>query len=121
MDHMLPPVVSAPEPRRLGAVARPGESLGAAIARDFAAAVKAELRRKHAIGLAYSTRDASGNRAPFSGNMIPQDRLDKTGLAIAATFPKPAKSAPFGASNVGYSAVLASEAGQGTVKADHHD
>jgi hypothetical protein len=66
-----------------------------------------------------STRDASGNRAPFAGNIIPQPRLDKTGLAIAATFAKPTKTAPFGATNVGYSGILPSEAGQGTVKLDH--
>jgi hypothetical protein len=66
-----------------------------------------------------SARDANGNRAPFPGNIIPQMRLDKTGLAIAATFAKPTQSAPFGATNVGYSGILPSEAGQGTVKVDH--
>jgi hypothetical protein len=66
-----------------------------------------------------STRDANGNRSPFPGNIIPQSRLDKTGLAIAATFAKPTQSAAFGATNVGYSGILPSEAGQGTVKVDH--
>ena len=64
-------------------------------------------------------RDANGNRTPFAGNMIPQPRLDKTGLAIASTFAKPTKAAPFGATNVAYSGILPSEAGQGTVKVDH--
>jgi hypothetical protein len=66
-----------------------------------------------------SARDANGNRAPFPQNIIPSNRLDKTGLAIAATFAKPTKTAPFGATNVGYSGILPSEAGQGTVKVDH--
>src|SRR5438477_9783832 len=55
-------------------------------------------------------RDAGGNRSPFAQNMIPASQLDKSGLAIAATFAKPNKIAPFGATNVGYSGILPSEA-----------
>jgi hypothetical protein len=64
-------------------------------------------------------RDANGNRTPFSGNIIPASRIDKTGLAIASYFGAPTRTAPFGAINVGYSGVLPSKAGQGTIKVDH--
>jgi hypothetical protein len=64
-------------------------------------------------------RDASGNRTPFQGNIIPANRIDRTGLLIAQTFAKPTSNAPFGATNVAYSGVLPSKAGQGTVKVDH--
>jgi len=64
-------------------------------------------------------RDANGNRTPFASNKIPMSRIDPVGLAIAATFAKPSFAAPFGATNVGYSGVLPSKAGQGTVKVDH--
>src|SRR6266852_659573 len=64
-------------------------------------------------------RDANGNRTPFQNNMIPASRIDKTGLAIASYFGAPGFAAPFGATNVGYSGVLPSKAGQGTVKLDH--
>ncbi len=63
--------------------------------------------------------DANGNRTPFQGNVIPASRIDKVGLAIASYFAKPTGTAPFGGLNVGYSGVLPSKAGQGTVKVDH--
>src|SRR5216684_5915249 len=64
-------------------------------------------------------RDANGNRTPFQNNMIPASRIDRTGLAIASYFGAPGFAAPFGATNVGYSGVVPSKAGQGTVKLDH--
>jgi hypothetical protein len=64
-------------------------------------------------------RDANGNRTPFANNIIPASRIDKAGLAIAATFGRPTSAAPFGANNAAYSTVLPSRAGQGTVKLDH--
>ena len=64
-------------------------------------------------------RDPSGNRVPFANNIIPASRIDKTGLAIAATFGMPTSTAPFGASNAAHSTLLPSRAGQGTVKLDH--
>jgi hypothetical protein len=66
-----------------------------------------------------AARDANGNRTPFPGNIIPPSMLDKTGLAIAALFGQPTKTAAFGGTNVNYSGVLPSKAGQGTVKVDH--
>jgi hypothetical protein len=64
-------------------------------------------------------RDANGNRTPFMNNIIPPSRIDKVGWAIASTFGNPTSTAAFQASNVAYSAVLPSKAGQGTVKLDH--
>jgi hypothetical protein len=64
-------------------------------------------------------RDANGNRTPFANNMIPASRIDKTGLAIASFFAPAGRAAPFQGTNVNYSGVLPSKAGQGTVKVDH--
>ena len=64
-------------------------------------------------------RDANGNRTPFNGNIIPASRIDKTGLALASYFGAATRAAAFGATNVNYSGVLPSKAGQGTVKVDH--
>jgi hypothetical protein len=66
-----------------------------------------------------ATRDANGNRTPFGGNIIPASRIDKSGLAIASYFGQPTRAAAFGGTNVNYSGVLPSKAGQGTVKLDH--
>ncbi|PWU02388.1 MAG: TonB-dependent receptor [Terriglobia bacterium] len=65
-----------------------------------------------------AARDANGNRTPFPNNIIPAARLDKAGLAIAATFGNPTTTAPFGVNNAAYSGLLPSRAGQGTVKVD---
>jgi hypothetical protein len=65
-------------------------------------------------------RDANGNRVPFGGNKIPTAQLDKVGLAIAQQFAQPTSVARFlGDTNVAYSGVLPSKAGQGDVKLDH--
>jgi len=64
-------------------------------------------------------RDASGNRTPFPGNMIPANRIDKVGYNIAQLFGAPTFTAPFGGTNVNYSGVLPSRAGQQTAKIDH--
>src|SRR5215471_542392 len=64
-------------------------------------------------------RDANGNRTPFANNMIPASRIDRTGLALASYFGAATRSAAFGATNVNYSGVLPSKAGQGTIKVDH--
>jgi hypothetical protein len=66
-----------------------------------------------------SARDANGNRTPFTNNAIPASRMDKVGVNIAQQFAQPGFAAPFGATNVGYSGVLPSKAGQGTIKVDH--
>ena len=66
-----------------------------------------------------AARAANGDRTPFANNTIPATRIDKVGSAIAATFAKPTSTAAFGTSNVGYSGILPSVAGQGTIKFDH--
>ncbi len=65
------------------------------------------------------SRDANGNRMPFAQNMIPMKQIDPVGFAIAQYFAKPTQTAPFGATNVSYSGILPSKAGQGTLKVDH--
>jgi hypothetical protein len=67
----------------------------------------------------FGTRDANGNRTPFPQNIIPANRIDKVGFNIAQLFGKPTSIAPFGATNVNYSGILPSKAGQGTIKVDH--
>jgi hypothetical protein len=64
-------------------------------------------------------RDANGNRTPFPGNVIPANRIDKVGYNIAQTFGAPTSAAAFGDTNVNYSGVLPSRAGQETIKLDH--
>jgi hypothetical protein len=59
-------------------------------------------------------------RTPFAGNIIPSDRLNPVGLAIAATYVKPqTASAFYGAPNLTQAALLASRASQRTAKLDH--
>ena len=59
-------------------------------------------------------------RQPFVGNVIPPDRLNPVGLAIAATYVKPQTlSAFYGALNLTQAAPLASKASQKTAKLDH--
>src|SRR5205085_3407438 len=59
-------------------------------------------------------------RTPFVGNVIPNDRLNAVGLAIAATYVKPQTvSAFYGAPNLTQAAPLASKASQKTAKLDH--
>jgi hypothetical protein len=59
-------------------------------------------------------------RQPFAGNIIPTDRLNPVGLAIAATYVKPqTASAFYGAPNLTQAAPLASKASQKTAKLDH--
>src|SRR5207248_11524952 len=66
-----------------------------------------------------SARDANGNRTQFPNNVIPASRFDKVGFNIAQQFAQPAFAAPFGATNVGYSGLLPSIAGQGTIMLAH--
>jgi hypothetical protein len=66
-----------------------------------------------------SPKDANGNRVPFPGNIIPTSRIDKVGSNIAQTFGQPTGTAAFGGTNVNYSGVLPSRAGQETAKIDH--
>ena len=67
----------------------------------------------------FGPRDANGNRTPFGNNVIPPGKIDKVGYNIAQLFGQPTSAAPFGATNVNYSGVLPSKAGQGDVKVDH--
>jgi len=59
-------------------------------------------------------------RTPFGGNIIPSDRLNKTGLAIAATYVQPQiPSSYYGNPNLTQAALLPSRASQKTAKLDH--
>jgi hypothetical protein len=59
-------------------------------------------------------------RQPFAGNIIPGDRLNPVGLAIAATYVKPQiASAYYGAPNLTQAALLPARASQKTAKLDH--
>jgi hypothetical protein len=59
-------------------------------------------------------------RQPFAGNIIPNNQLNPTGLAIAATYVNPQTASPYyGASNLTQAATLAARASQKTAKLDH--
>jgi hypothetical protein len=59
-------------------------------------------------------------RTPFANNIIPNDRLNKVGLAIAATYVQPqTTSASYGAPNLTQAALLPARASQKTAKLDH--
>jgi hypothetical protein len=59
-------------------------------------------------------------RTPFSGNIIPNDRLNPVGLAIAATYVQPqTTSASYGTPNLTAAALLPARASQRTAKLDH--
>ncbi|HTP34103.1 MAG TPA: TonB-dependent receptor [Candidatus Acidoferrales bacterium] len=59
-------------------------------------------------------------RTPFAGNIIPNDRLNKVGLNIAATYVQPqTASAFYGAPNLTAAAKLPARASQKTAKLDH--
>jgi hypothetical protein len=69
-----------------------------------------------------STVCANGSctRQPFVGNLIPANRLNPVGLAIAATYVQPqTASAYYGAPNLTQAALLPCRASQRTVKLDH--
>jgi hypothetical protein len=59
-------------------------------------------------------------RQPFAGNVIPGNRLNPVGLAIAATYVQPqTASAFYGAPNLTQAALLPARAAQKTAKLDH--
>ena len=59
-------------------------------------------------------------RQPFAGNVIPNNRLNPVGLAIAATYVQPqTASAFYGAPNLTQAALLPARAAQKTAKLDH--
>ena len=59
-------------------------------------------------------------RSPFPGNIIPKERLNPVGLAIAATYVTPqTASAYYGAPNLTAAALLPARASQKTAKLDH--
>ncbi|HYW44970.1 MAG TPA: TonB-dependent receptor [Bryobacteraceae bacterium] len=59
-------------------------------------------------------------RTPFPGNVIPAQQLNKTGMAIAATYVMPqTASAFYGAPNLTQAATLPARAAQETAKLDH--
>jgi hypothetical protein len=67
-----------------------------------------------------ATTLADGTRTPFAGNIIPANRINTVGRAIAATFPTPNGTTRFhGDNNMSYFATLPSAADQRTYKLDH--
>jgi trimeric autotransporter adhesin len=66
------------------------------------------------------TTDASGNRLPFPGNIIPPNRINPVGRALVSALPMPTRNADDG--NVNYPAhdIIESTARQGSLKIDHH-
>jgi hypothetical protein len=63
---------------------------------------------------------SSCTRTPFASNIIPPDRLNKVGLAIASTYVQPqTTSASYGAPNLTQAALLPCRAAQYTAKLDH--
>ncbi len=57
---------------------------------------------------------------PFPGNVIPEDRLDPTGLAIASFMPEPDRDVDNGTQNFGRTDLLPSDAYQWTLKVNHN-
>src|ERR1019366_1357981 len=58
-------------------------------------------------------------RQPFAGNVIPNNRLNPAGLAIAATYVNPQTASAFsGAPNLTQAALLPARASQKTAKLD---
>jgi len=68
-----------------------------------------------------ATAQANGARQPFPGNIIPANRLNPVGRAIAATSPAPINAPRFHGdpNSMPYSASLPSKADQKTIKFDH--
>ena len=67
-----------------------------------------------------ATTLADGTRTAFAGNIIPANRINPVGKAIAATFADPTSVARYmGDTNVSYTGILPSIADQRTYKVDH--
>ncbi len=66
------------------------------------------------------TGDANGNnRTPFPGNIIPQDRINPVGRAIANTYPAPLRDISNGSNNFESTAQIEDRAIMYTGKVDH--
>lgn len=64
--------------------------------------------------------DASGKRIPFTGNVIPTNRIDTVGRNVAATYAMPQTAGRYwGDNNVAAAATLPSKADQKFIKIDH--
>ncbi|MGH9387584.1 MAG: carboxypeptidase regulatory-like domain-containing protein [Vicinamibacterales bacterium] len=68
------------------------------------------------------TTDAAGNRQPFPGNLIPANRINPVGRALANALPLPTLHPDFDDNNVNYPAqdIIRSKAQQASIKIDHH-
>jgi trimeric autotransporter adhesin len=68
------------------------------------------------------TTDAQGNRQAFPGNVIPANRINATGRALADALPLPTLHPAFDDTNVNYPAqdIIESKAQQFSIKLDHH-
>jgi trimeric autotransporter adhesin len=68
------------------------------------------------------TTDANGNRQPFAGNIIPANRINPTGKALASALPRPTLHGDYDDSSINNPAqdIILSKAHQYSVKVDHH-
>jgi trimeric autotransporter adhesin len=68
------------------------------------------------------TTDAAGNRQPFSGNIIPQNRINPTGRYYANSLPMPLDHPEFDDGNINLPGqdIILSRANQESLKMDHH-
>jgi trimeric autotransporter adhesin len=68
------------------------------------------------------TTDANGNRQPFPGNIIPQNRINPVGRALVNALPMPTEHPDFDDGSVNNPAqnIILSKAHQYSLKLDHH-
>src|SRR5919108_210476 len=68
------------------------------------------------------TTDANGNRQPFAGNIIPQNRINPVGRALAGALPMPSEHPDFDDGTFNYFGrdILENKAHQFSLKLDHH-
>jgi trimeric autotransporter adhesin len=68
------------------------------------------------------TTDAQGNRQPFPGNIIPQNRINPVGRYYASALPSPSLHPEFDDTNINLPGqdIILSRANQESLKLDHH-
>ena len=66
------------------------------------------------------TTDASGNRQPFPGNIIPQNRISPWAREFLKAIPMPSRNVDDGGGNLPVQDVIDDKAQQGSFKLDHH-
>ena len=66
------------------------------------------------------TTDASGNRQPFPGNVIPPNRINPVGRNLLSHLPMPAVASTTATSTTSAQDIIRDKAQQASVKIDHH-